>query len=54
MVTSAPKYKTKCLRCGKYLVIKRGWRTCLPCWEKDNGKYKGEDRALYIPAKIKD
>ncbi|HLG24099.1 MAG TPA: hypothetical protein VI564_04180 [Candidatus Nanoarchaeia archaeon] len=43
-----PIYKMKCTRCGKYCFIKPSWKQCMPCWEKENGKFKGPDRELYV------
>jgi len=48
IMATKPKFKKKCIKCGKFSFIKLRWNYCMECWEKENGKYEGEDRDLYI------
>ena len=48
-----PNYKKYCKSCGNFRFSKLGWNCCLECWEKVHGKYKGEDREIYVYKKPK-
>jgi hypothetical protein len=50
MVVNLPKYKKKCRGCNKFKFIKPGWSYCLDCYEKTYGKYRGEDRKMFMDA----
>ncbi|MBD3249254.1 hypothetical protein GF336_04380 [Candidatus Woesearchaeota archaeon] len=46
-MVNLPNFKKKCPRCGKFKFIKHKLKLCLECWEKEHGKYSGEDRQMW-------